>query len=133
VTDDFDIAKFFRYGLKKGYGYELKVWLVVLGLLPSLVLAGVAGLEYGFGEHFYLVCDAPRCENPFHASYLNGVNVKATPKEMLAYSDQQYFEEGFTIGQKVPALVTWAWWLLLPGFIIALLINHFAYNRRGKG
>lgn len=126
------VKQFFKTGLR-GRGYELKVWLIVVSLIPALALCLIVGLDHGFGNQFYYECDAAyQCANPYHETYLKGANVDITPEVMKPYSDMQYFPRGFSVGVQEPPLMFYAWLLMfvMPG--LALVVNHYVYNKNRK-
>jgi len=131
MTDqDFDMS-ILKGGLK-ARGYDLRMWLIIVSVIPALVLAFIVGLQYGFGNVFYYHCGEAQCENPWHESYLNGINVEKTPPEILPYAHMKTFPQGFTVGVPEPPLMTWAYVLIVACPALALIINHIAYNRRKK-
>lgn len=123
---------FLRKGLKKSIGYTIKTKLVILGVLPALILAVIAGFTYGWDNQLYYKCGVVQCENPWHESYLGGVNVDNIPEEMMPYKDMRFFPPGFEVGTPPPAILTWAWVLLFVGPTIAFIANHKIYNKNWR-
>lgn len=130
VWTDEDSRDFDLSGLKGGLrakGYKINYWLVYSGLLPGLVLVAVCFFLYGWSGFYYHCPEGSvRCENPYYD--FEG----KLPKEMQPYKDQQYFYEGFTVGQKEPGLVGWAWWAIFIFPSITILLNHIIYNKDWK-
>lgn len=132
VTDDMSdprIKKFFRKGLK-GLGYDLRLWLVFVGIMPGLVLAMVALSQYGWSNHFYYSCGGVVCENPWFEGMQYRTGNQNVPVEMRGYVDQQYFKEGFSVGLPPPAILDYSLTFLCAGLFVALVLNHYIYNRR---
>lgn len=142
--EEFDLRS---HGKKKPWrglsrwGYKLNDKLIMLGLLPALVMAGIVGFQNGFGYHYQLECKDIQCTNPFYVCqyaeqgmiYSNCLTSdKGVPKEFKQYTSQQYFPMGTRLGNPEPELLKKAYLWVWLGPLIMLVLNHFLYNRRWR-
>lgn len=106
------------------------VWLLASAVVGAWVLYDnnafvPGGLEKNI---IYLACpeDARTfCENPFYRAY-------PCPSNDPRICSQKIILPGTSIGEKPGVIASNFGFIILGGFVVAFLINHFLYNRSYK-
>jgi len=111
-------------------GYVFKNWLFILCIVPGVILVFYCIILFGFDNKYYFGCpvDSPReCENPYYAPFGQEI-----PFEFEPYREMKYIPRGVSIGNEESGLINNTFYALIGGFILALCLNHLAWNRNFK-
>lgn len=107
-------------------------WGASIILLVFLIYI-FSSMNFDFSTRIYIKCDEDiGCNNPFFSGPINEDNILSeSDKEKCVFDwcDNQTLPSGFEFGTKSPPLYNKAGFICWCIFFLALLLNHFLYNK----
>jgi hypothetical protein len=106
--------------------FRISLFLIIIGL-------AIVFLNFGFKDYIYLECDNPAgCKNQYFNYYGDCIIPIKERYENPAYTEickYPVLNDGQVLGEKPPKILNYVAFMLWGIFILAILLNHLAYNR----
>lgn len=120
-----------RYKIfENGYKVDKVIVWVALVLVCVYMLITIASNGMNFKNNFYVSCaENIPCKNPFYRSYDNTLPEKVLKLCVYEWCNDEYLPPGFEYGKKPNGFYNFIYIFSFGLIILALVINHFIYNK----
>jgi len=99
------------------YIVDRRIVIFYLMILFSIFLYGASQQGFDFSQHYYFNCSIGPCENVFYG------------KCSMDWCSEKILPSGFSYGEKPSYLSTNFSWIAMLLGLVAVIVNHFIYNR----